>query len=152
MSETTRESTRDTTREAPPKPAATPRAVMGLYDAPLWESIRAHRLSMQRCGACATLRYPPAPVCPACLAEEAHWVPVQGGGEILSWVIFHRGYLPAYPPPYNVITVRLDEGPIMVSNLEGPEPEGTWIGQRVALTYVTMPDGVVLPRFRLERP
>ena len=39
----------------------------------------------------------------------------------------------------------------MVSNLEGPEPEGTWIGQRVALTYVTMPDGVVLPRFRLER-
>lgn len=133
-------------------PAATPRAVMGLYDAPMWESVRAQRFSLQCCRACNAFRYPPAPVCPECLSAEAHWVPVQGSGEILSWVIFHRGYLPAYPPPYNVITVRLDEGPVMVSNLEGPTPEGSWIGRRVTLQYATMPDGVVLPRFRLEAP
>jgi len=68
----------------------------------------------------------------------------------MSWVIFHRTYLPAYPAPYNAITVRLDEGPVMVSNLEGPTPAGSWIGERVRLCYSVMPDGMVLPRFELE--
>lgn len=136
--------------ESQPSTPATPRPVLGLYDRPMWDSIRAHRFALQRCKACGTFRYPPAPVCAGCLGAEADWVPVAGGGEITSWVVFHRGYLPAYPPPYNVITVRLDEGPMMVSNLEGREPEGSWIGQRVQLTYATLPDGAVLPRFRLS--
>lgn len=68
----------------------------------------------------------------------------------MSWAVFHRAYLPAYPPPYNVIVVKLDEGPLMVSNLEGTEPVGSWIGQSVKLVYVTMPDGLILPRFVLD--
>jgi uncharacterized protein len=131
---------------------ATPRPVSGLYDRPMWDSIRAHRFALQRCRDCGTFRYPPGPACPDCLCLEAEWVPLAGGAEIMSWVVFHRGYLPAYPPPYNVITVRLDEGPMMVANLEGPEPQGSWIGRRVRLCYATMPDGVVLPRFRLGEP
>lgn len=39
----------------------------------------------------------------------------------------------------------------MISNLEGETPSGTWIGERVKLVYVTMPDGVILPRFELDR-
>jgi uncharacterized OB-fold protein len=57
--------------------------------------------------------------------------------------------LPAYPPPYNVIAVRLAEGPIMISNLEGDAPEGSWIGHIVRLIYVPMPDAFILPRFVL---
>ncbi len=48
----------------------------------------------------------------------------QGTGEIVSWVIFHRKYFDDFPPPYNMIAVRLDEGPIVISNLVGPEPDG----------------------------
>ena len=72
-----------------------------------------------------------------------------GQGTILSWEIFHRQYLPAYPAPYNVIAVRLAEGPVMISNLEAPHPDGTWIGREVHMVYVDMPDGAVLPRFIL---
>jgi uncharacterized OB-fold protein len=95
------------------------------------------------------MRYPPALNCPECLSEDVAWEEVSGGGTILSWVVFKRGYLPAYPPPYNVIAVRLDEGPVVISNLEGETPTGSWIDRRVRLIYVTMPDGVLLPRFEL---
>ncbi len=123
----------------------TPRRVIGLYDAPMWDSIQARGMKLQRNTATGAFQYPPGPA----LVGEQEWVPVSGQGTILSWVVFHRQYLPAYPPPYNAIAVRLAEGPIMISNLEGPAPEGSWIGRSVRLVYVTMPDGVVLPRFEL---
>lgn len=122
---------------------------MGLYDGPFWRSVSERRLSLQCCRGCGAFRYPPGPICPECLSEDSDWQPVSGKGEILSWVVFHRHYLPAYKPPYNVIAVRLDEGPLFMSNLEGVAPEGDWIGRRVELVYATMPDGFVLPRFVL---
>lgn len=128
---------------------ATPMPFAGLHDAQMWETIRARAFALQRCAGCGTFRYPPAPACPDCLSPDFTWQPLSGGAEILSWVVYHRQYLPAYPAPYNVIAVRLDEGPIMLSNLDGPTPASSWIGARVRLTYAEMPDGAVLPRFIL---
>ncbi len=130
----------------------TPPAVMGLYDGPMWTSIRARAMALQRCSGCGAVLYPPGPVCPNCLSDTLEWYPISGLGKILSWVIFHRQYLPAYPAPYNAIAVALAEGPIMISNLEGPVPEGSWIGRPVRIVYTDMPDGVVLPRFTLAEP
>jgi uncharacterized OB-fold protein len=129
---------------------ATPRPIEGLLDRPMWDSIRARRMRLQSCAACGRFRYPPAPICPNCLSEEAAWSAISGRGTIVSWIVFHRRYLAAYHPPYNVIAVRLEEGPLMISNLEGVSPSGSWIGSKVSLTYTTMPDGAVLPRFALE--
>ena len=130
-------------------PAITPPPVLGLYDRPMWDSIGARKMQLQRCDACGTYQYPPGPGCPACLSMDLTWVPIAGRGRILSWVVFHRQYLLAYKAPYNAIAVQLEEGPIMISNLEGKPPDGSWIGHAVQLTYSTMPDGVVLPRFTL---
>jgi uncharacterized OB-fold protein len=127
----------------------TPSPVMGSYDGPLWESINKQELSLQQCTDCKAFRYPPGPMCSECLSEDSQWTPVSGKGEILSWVVFHRTYLPAYPAPYNVIAVRLEEGPIFISNLDGEVPEGSWVDKEVKLRYRTMGDGVILPRFEL---
>ena len=132
-------------------PVATPPAVLGLYDRPMWDSIKQRRMALQCCEACGAWQYPPAPGCTVCGSEALAWTPASGRATILSWVVFHRQYLPAYPAPYNAIAVRLAEGPVMISNLEGAKPEGSWIGQAVALTYVDMPDGAVLPRFVLRQ-
>ena len=129
--------------------ATTPAPVRGLHDGPMWQSIGAREMRLQCCAACGTFRYPPGPCCPACMAEEAAWKALRGTGEVLSWVVFHRTYLPAYPAPYTCIAVRLDEGPVMIANLAGPAPATELIGQRVRMVYATMPDGVVLPRFEL---
>jgi uncharacterized OB-fold protein len=130
--------------------ATMPRPVMGLYDKPMWESIRAGGMKLQRCAHCATALYPPGPSCPKCLSCDLVWTPVSGRGKIVSWVVFHRHYLPAYPPPYNAIAVRLEEGVTMISNLEGAMPENGCIGRVVRLVYVTMPDGFVLPRWSYD--
>lgn len=129
--------------------ATTPPPVPLLHDEPFWDSVRERSMRLQRCADCAEWRYPAGPLCGQCASDQVVWDEVAGGGEIMSWVVFHKTYLPAYPAPHKVIAVRLDEGPIMISNLEGEEPEGSWIGRRVELCYGEMPDGVILPRFRL---
>ncbi len=132
--------------------APTPRRTIGFYDKPMWDSIDAHAMTLQRCTASGQFLYPPGPAAPRHSPGTLEWVPISGRATILSWVIFHRQYLPAYPPPYNAIAVRLEEGPVMVSNLEGTTPTGSWIGRAVRMIYVDMPDGVVLPRFVLDDP
>jgi hypothetical protein len=81
---------------------------------------------------------------------ECEWVPVDGRGQILSWVVFHRKYFDDFVPPYNAIAVQLSEGQIMISNLVGPEPEGTWIGQDVELCYLERGSLNILPQFKLK--
>ncbi len=131
----------------------TPPRILGLYDRPMWDKLtESGRLHLQCCSQCGTWRYPPGPVCQACLSPEAEWKPVSGGGELLSWVMFRKSYLPEYPAPYNVIAVRLDEGPTVISNLtENPEDGEGLIGSRVRMEVVAMQDGVPLPRFALDR-
>ena len=133
------------------EPAPTPRPVPLVHDIPFWESVEQRDLKLQCCAECGLWRYPAGPICAECNSEESTWERVSGRGTILSWVVFHKTYLPAYPAPHSVIAVRLEEGPLLISNLEGPEPEGSWIGERVVLRYSTMPDGFVLPRFALDR-
>jgi len=123
---------------------------MGLYDAPMWQSVREHGMQLQCCTDCGRFQYPPGPSCSHCLSPELQWRPVSGRGRILSWVVFHKSYLDAYPAPYNVVAVRLEEGVVMVSNLEPPVPQDNWIGTPVRMTYVTMEDGFVLPRFVVD--
>jgi hypothetical protein len=135
----------------PTQTTATPPRVLGLYDEPFWRRMKDDgRMHLQCCNACGAWRYPPGPTCHACLSPDSEWKPVSGGGELLSWVTFHKQYLPAYPAPYNVIAVRLDEGPTLISNLvEDPAGDGPLIGRRVRLRIAAMDDGVALPRFEL---
>lgn len=135
----------------PMQTTATPPRVMGLYDPPMWElASETGRLHLQCCRDCGTWRYPPGPACPSCLSPAAEWKPVSGEGELLSWIMFRKQYLPAYPAPYNVIAVRLDEGPTVISNLVEDPPDGARIiGRRVRLVMAAMADGVALPRFAL---
>jgi uncharacterized OB-fold protein len=100
----------------------------------MWESMQAGQLRLQRCRACRQLRYPPAPLCPHCLGEEADWSEIRRTGTIVSWVVFHREYFSDFPAPHRCVTVRLDDGPLIVTTLhaDATPPDG-WIGKRVTL-------------------
>lgn len=122
--------------------------VLGHYDKPMWDSIARKAWALQYCPESGMFRYPPSAVCPDSLSMTYEWRPIKGTGEILSWAVFHRQYFDDFPPPYNTIAVRLDEGPIVMSNLVGLEPEGDWIGRRVEVVYDEH-EGIILPRMRL---
>jgi uncharacterized protein len=120
------------------------------YDAPMWASVAAGALRLQRCAECGRFRFPPGACCPDCLSTEASWEPVSGQGRVLSWTVFHRQYLPAYPPPTICVAVRLAEGPIFIGNIDPAAAPGLAIDAEVEMIYGTHPDGYSLPRFRLK--
>ncbi|WP_158932138.1 Zn-ribbon domain-containing OB-fold protein [Acidisphaera sp. S103] len=125
------------------------RAVMSIYDQPMWKSIDAGKWQLQQCDGCGAYRYPPGPVCDKCLSMDSTWRDLSGRGKVLSWVVFHRKYLSDYEPPYNAVAVQLAEGPIVVTNLIGPEPEGGWIGRDVEICYEPDAEGHTIPRVKL---
>jgi uncharacterized OB-fold protein len=130
--------------------AKTPRRILGLYDEPFWDYMRENKeMWLQCCSRCGNYRYPPGPICHECLSPEHAWKRVSGEGELLSWIVFHKQYLPEYPAPYNVIAVKLKEGPIVISNLAEDPDRKDLIGKPVRLRFVEMDDGVTLPRFDL---
>lgn len=125
---------------------AWPAPVVGADTRPFWEHARAHELRAQRCTACAALRLPPGPVCPTCFAPGHEWVPLSGRGVVQSWVEYHRQYHPAFPVPYTVLLVELEEGPRIEGMLQGPGPV-TWRAP-VRLVWQER-DGFSVPAFAL---
>lgn len=112
-----------------------------------WEHAKQGRLAMQVCTRCGDIHFPPSPVCPKCLSDAQEWRPVSGRGRLESWVEFHRAYWPGFAAdlPYRVCLVKLDEGPLLASNLVGDQPE---IGDAVEVVFETATDEVTLPKWR----
>lgn len=121
-----------------------------LLDEPMWDSIEKHQWALQSCSQCGTFRYPPAPICANCLSMSAEWKTLSGRGSIISWVVFHRQYFDDFPPPYNAVAVQLEEGPLVISNLEGETPQRSWIGQQVEVVYGRHSSGRTIPKVKLR--
>lgn len=112
--------------------------ILGFYDRPMWDAMSSGKLVVQSCTECETFRYPPGPSCPHCLSAEFEWVEISGHGEIVSNIRFDKTYFEDHPAPYNVVAVRIDEGPILITNLVGPgsDTKGSLIGEKVSLSIV----------------
>ena len=85
---------------------------------PYWDALSEGHLVIQRC-ACGHAWLPARSHCPSCLKPEPRWERASGRGRLLSWVVYHTAYHPAFENrlPYNVALIELDEGPIMLSNV-----------------------------------
>jgi uncharacterized protein len=126
-----------------------PVPVPGPDDAPYWQGIAQGVLLIQRCADCGTVRHPPQPRCGHCASAEHHWEAASGLGSVYSFTIVR------YPPnpelaeqvPYVVALIELDEGPRLVSNVVGVDPERVTVNQRVQVQFDPVGPGVALPRF-----
>ena len=117
---------------------------------PFWTAAREGRLLLHHCPSCGDTRFPPSPVCPKCLAGEQDWVESSGNGTLESWVDMHRAYWDGFKGelPYRVCLVRLEEGPVVVSNLLD-RTENLRMGAPVKVVFEAVTDAVTLPRFAL---
>ncbi|MDM0106580.1 OB-fold domain-containing protein [Variovorax sp. J22R24] len=116
---------------------------------PYWDHAKKHELSVQRCTACGDCHFPPGPVCPVCLSDDQEWQVVSGRGTLVSWGKFHKAYWSGFADelPYNVCLVRLEEGPLIVSNFRedgGPPPK---VGMEVRAVFDDVTEEVSLVRF-----
>ncbi len=117
---------------------------------PFWEAARDGRLVVQTCSRCNDAHMPPTPVCPTCLSDEQEWRPSSGRGRLESWIVFHRAYWDGFKDelPYSVCLVRVEEGPLLVSNLVGTA-EGAKLGALVRVAFKRATEEVTLPVFEL---
>lgn len=118
------------------------------FTRPFWEGCQSEELRLACCCGCGHRFMPGAPCCPRCWSDELRLEPASGRGEVFSFAVYRRTYHPAIPAPYIVALIQLDEGPRMVSNIVGCEPEAVEIGMPVEVCFQAE-DGFLLPRFRL---
>ena len=114
-----------------------------------WASTRAHATKLQRCNVCSKFWYYPGPVCHYCGAQDWTWTPVSGKGTIYSYSVLERAKGNPFEGdvPITIILVRLEEGPVMMSNLFDYEPEELAIDAPVTMTYEDVNEQVTLPVF-----
>jgi hypothetical protein len=122
------------------------RPVENRDDAFFWENARDGRLAARQCAKCARLQHPPSPMCPACGSVD--WVvrELSGRGTVYSWIVSRH---PTHPDdaPRIVALVQLEEGPRLVSNLQGVEVAEVVNDMPVVVTFKEV-DGMMLPQFQ----
>ncbi len=84
-----------------------------------WEEIRAHRLAVQKCVDCGSLRAYAQAFCPPCLSERFEWIHCSGNGRVYSFTSVLRPPTPAFVSqvPYNVALIDLEEGPRLLARV-----------------------------------
>lgn len=115
--------------------------------APWWEATREHRLLVQKCDGCGHAQHPPRALCVGCGRLDPGWLPVDGRGVIDACTVVERAPAPGFDPPYVVARVRLDEGPILLTNIVTAHPYDVQIDQTVWLDWRPLADGRALPIF-----
>lgn len=118
--------------------------------APFWQAAREHRLLAQKCSSCDAVQWPPKPNCTSCLAElgEEDWAEIAQTGTVWSFLVYHRAFDPGFKDkvPYNVAMVRLDAGPMFITNVVGGND--LRVGDRVTAAFEAESEEVTLVRFR----
>jgi uncharacterized OB-fold protein/acyl dehydratase len=129
-----------------PRPALT-------QDNAFWfEGARQHRLLIQRCKQCGTLRHPPRPMCSECRSYEWDVVDASGRGTVYSFVVNHYPQVPAFDYPLAVGLIELEEGTRLVADVIGVEPSEIRVGMPVEVEWVDHDPDLSLPAFRPSRP
>ena len=116
---------------------------------PYWDGLAQGALPFQRCSTCGHAWLPARGECPACLGDQWQWEKTGGGAKLISWVVYHTAFHPAFAKrlPYNVAIIELDEGPRLISNLVGTADAKTFkIDQRLRLV-IEDEGGTAVPRF-----
>ena len=117
---------------------------------PFWSAAKRNKLAMPQCQDCDEVIWPISPVCPACLGDHLTWVDLSGKGVLWSWVNFHQSFHPEWAKelPYNVAHVRLDEGPVFLTNIVDAEDENLAVGMTVEVTFDEVTEEISIPKFR----
>jgi uncharacterized OB-fold protein len=107
--------------------------------APFWRGTRDRRLMVQACDDCATPRWPPRCLCPACGSFAVRWVEHAARGSLFSWTVISKSTAAGFTDaPYTVGIVALDDAPSIrvVGNVLGVAAADLGVGLRLQGRFV----------------
>ncbi len=124
-----------------------------------WQALARHELLLQRCDACAALRWPARALCNRCGALAWSWQRASGRGRVASWIVNRHEFGSGPESPYVVLYVRLDEQDdlLLPGGFAGPaDGAGLAVGRALVAEFedLAAPAGeppLALLRWRLAR-
>lgn len=125
-----------------------PRPALNQDNAFWFDAARQHRLVIQRCTHCGTLRHPTGPMCGQCQSLDWDTVDASGRGSVYSFVVNHHPKIDAFDYPLIVAVIELEEGTRLIANMTGVEPGQVEIGMPVDLDWIDADAELTLPAFR----
>ncbi len=128
--------------EAPPvKPAEkkTLPVEEGLFTLP--DSPQGFHLLGSRCKECGTVAFPQKKRCIKCFSDQIEVIPLSDQGKVATWTVIRMkpfGYKDKVP--YMLVSVKSPQGPHILSQLSGDDPERPQIkiGDEVAVFLETI--------------
>lgn len=113
-----------------------------------WEATKDEKLLVRRCDDCGEYHHYPRSRCPFCFSANVEWTEAYGDGEVYTYTVTHQNSEPYdEATPYVLAYVELAEGPRMMTNVVGVEPDDVYVGQDVSVVFDETKDGYALPRF-----
>ena len=107
------------------------------------EALKQNRLLGLKCKKCGTVTTPPKMVCRECAGSDLEITELKGTGKIQT---FTTVYVPSEgredETPYIIVLVELDEGPWIMGNLAGIDPNSADMGlvdKRVKMGHKVFP-------------
>jgi hypothetical protein len=104
-------------------------------------ALKGGKLLGLKCNQCGAYTVPPKKVCSECSSEDMEIVSLSGKGEIQTFTVI---FVPpeGFEAPFIIAMVKLDEGPWVIGNVEGVDPNNVnmdIIGRRVTVGYKEVP-------------
>jgi len=106
-----------------------------------WRAAQSGVLLLKRCMQTGKVFHYPRDASPFTLGPT-QWIESSGNGEIYSCSLAYRA-----DPPYCIAYVRLDEGPLILTNVVAGQLASVAIGQRVKVIFRAAGDGTLVPMF-----
>lgn len=117
---------------------------------PYWDGAKEGRLMIQRCKATGQTFLYSRQLVPGVDDSAVEWIEASGKGTIYSFTVARRPAGQAFVDdvPYVVVSVTLEEGARVMSNLVTDDPDGVRIGQEVEVFFDAVSEELTIPKFR----
>ena len=117
---------------------------------PFWDGCKEGRFLIRHCNACGADHYYPRPFCPTCWSDDVAWKEASGRATLYTYSVVHVNDLPPFGErvPYVAAIVELEEGPRVMTNVEGVEHDALQIGMPLVVDYKPISDDITIAIFR----
>jgi uncharacterized OB-fold protein len=121
---------------------------------PFWDGCREGRFLLRHCNACGDDHFYPRPFCPKCWSDDVEWKAASGRGTLYTYSIVYQNDLPPFNErvPYVAAVVELEEGPRVMTNIEGIPFGELRVGMPVAVHFKPLDDEITIAIFRAATP
>lgn len=102
---------------------------------PYWDAANDGRFVLPRCNDCGRYHHHPRRWCPHCWSTDLGWDEASGRGTVVTFSVVHQPPSDAFEVPYVLAVVRLAEGPAMMTNVVGADPDEMECGMEVQVVF-----------------